>query len=223
MKASIVIPVYNQAQYVRGAVDSALNQTYADREVIVVIDGATDDSLAVARSYGDSIKVVDQPNRGLAEARNAGVRDSTGDVLLPLDADDWIDKEYLRKTVPLMTDGVGVVTTELQYFGEYSGPGWQPRKPTLQMIMVVNCVAVTSLIRRAAFLEIGGYRSRSVLSGYEDWNLWIDLVKRGWDVVVVNEPLFHYRVRSHSLLAEAGMRRDEIIQQIKRLHPDLYS
>ena len=88
---SAIIPNYNYSRYIGEAVESALNQTYKNIEVIVVDDGSCDDSLKVLSAYVDRIKVVSQKNAGVAMARNNGVEVSTGEYVAFLDADDvWL-------------------------------------------------------------------------------------------------------------------------------------
>ncbi|HCU65321.1 MAG TPA: glycosyl transferase family 2 [Rheinheimera sp.] len=90
-KVSVVMPCYNNAAYVRQAVDSVLQQDYPNIELIVVDDGSTDNSLEVLASYGDRIRVIVQPNQGPAAARNNGIRHATGDYIAFLDSDDlWL-------------------------------------------------------------------------------------------------------------------------------------
>lgn len=90
-KVSVVMPCYNNAPYVRQAVDSILQQDYPNIELIVVDDGSNDNSLEVLASYGERIKVVSQPNQGPAAARNNGIRHATGDYIAFLDSDDlWL-------------------------------------------------------------------------------------------------------------------------------------
>jgi glycosyltransferase involved in cell wall biosynthesis len=84
---SVIIPCYNQAKYLGEAIESVLRQSYNNFEIIVVDDGSTDDTQEVARSY-EKVECVVQANRGLAEARNAGMRASKGEYLVFLDADD---------------------------------------------------------------------------------------------------------------------------------------
>ena len=95
---SIIIPCYNQAEYLPQAIESALNQkTGEDFEVIVVNDGSTDNSLEIAKSY-KGIKVISQVNKGLSSARNTGIMNAIGDYILFLDADDnFYEDEYGSK------------------------------------------------------------------------------------------------------------------------------
>ena len=97
-EASVIIPAYNHARFVGEAVESVLLQTAASREVIVVDDGSTDDTARVLAGFGGRIRVIRQPNRGVAAARNAGAALASGDVLTWLDADDtWWPRKLERQ------------------------------------------------------------------------------------------------------------------------------
>lgn len=216
LRASIIIPLYNQAEFVGQCIESALAQTYKNVEVVVVNDGSTDNSLEVAKRY--PVMIVNQVNKGLAGARNAGVMNSTGQFLLPLDADDWIDPTYLEKTVPLMRGFVGIVSTNMQRFGVHDQLLVAEIR-TVDQELKSNFIPVCSLIDRNAFLDTGGYNDAA--PGYEDWNLWIDILKRGWKMAVKSEPLFHYRCREHTMTHEAGARHEELHKIILKCHKEL--
>lgn len=220
MRASIIIPCYNQAEFVAQAIQSALSQTYPDVEVIVVNDGSTDSSFSVMQRFSGQIKIIDQRNKGLAGARNAGAMNSVGDVILPLDADDWIEADYLQKTMPLMSDVVGIVSTDMHFFG-IQNCVIQIKPTTLKEEMLSNRLPVCSLINRKAFLETGGYNPRLSV-GYEDWSLWLDILSRGWRHAVVSEPLFHYRTKAQSMIREAGKHHAELYSDIKKLNSHLF-
>ena len=271
MLVSVIIPVYNQEQYLAQAIESALNQECGnilpndsvDAEVIIVDDKSTDHSLAIARSYWqreedkriirfnksaewlrsenwseeqiikvnrhdrNRIVIVEQPtNMGLPFSRNAGINATFSkngyDMILPLDADDWIELNYLKKTIPLMTkDRVGVVGTWARCFGikDYI---WHTQTPTIEKLMQDNCVPVCSLIKRGALEATGNFYNRQLNSGYEDWNLWLDILKHGWKIEILPEPLFHYREKENSMLKDATKRRPELVAKIHSLHPDLW-
>ena len=96
-KFSIIIPVYNTSKYLDKCLESVLKQTNQDFEVICVNDGSTDDSLEVLNKYKEDVKIINQENLGLSEARNNGVKNATGKYLLFIDSDDYIDKSLLQK------------------------------------------------------------------------------------------------------------------------------
>jgi glycosyltransferase involved in cell wall biosynthesis len=106
VQASIVITSYNYGGYLRAAVDSALAQTYANTQVVVVDDGSSDDSPDVIRSYGGRVTAIMKENGGQASAFNAGMRASTGDVVCFMDSDDLIYPEAVGEAVAAIRDGV---------------------------------------------------------------------------------------------------------------------
>lgn len=101
-RVSVIIPTYNHAQFVVQAVESALAQTYADLEVIIVDDGSTDDTQAVLARYGAEINYIYQENQGLSAARNAGISVARGDYFLFLDADDLVLANKLELQVSIV-------------------------------------------------------------------------------------------------------------------------
>lgn len=227
-KVSIIIPCYNQAEYLSQAIESAVRQDYPDFEIVVVNDGSTDNSLEIAQQF-NGIRIVTQENKGLAEARNTGIREAQGSLILPLDSDDYIDPTYLTKTVPRMEDfRVGIVSTVMQYFG-LQNICIPPRGLSLAVEKSANELPVCSLIRRAAINDAGGYETVVVenqagkkVYGFEDWELWIDIMKHGWKVAVVDEALFHYRLKPSSMVTEASTVREALIREIRRRHPDVF-
>jgi len=218
-KVSVIVGLYNKAPYIGQCFASVFAQTYQRFEVIVVNDGSTDDSYQVAHTW--PVKLFDGANNGPSRARNLAASQAAGDFILPLDADDWIDPTYLEKTVSVCTENVqiGIVSTDMARFGLVNDI-LAARPLTIAEEKNYNEIPCCSLIRREAFLQTGGYNSR--VDGYEDWNLWIDILKRGWKHAVVNEPLFHYRVLGNAANARADEKRDELIRTIKTLHAEIY-
>lgn len=97
---SIIIPVYNVEAYLRECLDSVLAQTCADWEAICVNDGSTDCSLAILQEYASKeprVHIIDQPNKGLSAARNAGIHAAKGEYIFLLDSDDWIVPDALER------------------------------------------------------------------------------------------------------------------------------
>jgi GT2 family glycosyltransferase len=219
-KVSVVIILYNQKQWVGQAIESALAQTYKDVEIVVVNDGSTDDPLGVLGKH--PVRVINKPNGGISSARNAGIAATDGEFIVTLDADDWIAPTYIEKLLPLMEDNVAAACTYIQFFGDNNGV--QPvNVPTLDEELKGNELTCCALFRRSVFEEIGGYCEK--LYTYEDWNMWIDILKRGYDVAVLDEPLFHYRIKNRvedSIALQGRMRHAELLRLIYSLHPDLF-
>lgn len=109
-RLSIVIDNYNYEQFVARAIDSALEQTVSDLiEVIVVDDGSTDRSMAVINAYADRVRIIDKPNGGQASAYNAGFAAARGQLVLFLDADDWLYPDAAAEIIAAWTPGTSKV------------------------------------------------------------------------------------------------------------------
>ena len=93
---SVIVPVHNGARFLAAALDSVAAQDYGSMEILVVDDGSSDNSAEIAASY--RVRLLQQPNRGVAEARNAGVAESSGELLAFLDQDDlWLERKVSRQ------------------------------------------------------------------------------------------------------------------------------
>lgn len=102
---SIVIPVYNAADYLNRCIKSVIGQTYHHLEIILVDDGSKDNSLQICKDWGekdDRIQVIGQINKGVSSARNVGIKNATGDYLLLLDSDDWLVTDACEKLLRCM-------------------------------------------------------------------------------------------------------------------------
>jgi glycosyltransferase involved in cell wall biosynthesis len=200
-KVSVVIPCYNQGRYIEDSIQSVLDQTFDDYEIIIVNDGSTDDETNKLLSifYMPKTKIVHTANQGLVAARNAGIAAACGEYILPLDADDRIATTYLEKGVAIL-DGdpaIGVVYGWAEYFGSRTGR-WELPDFSPVRLLVENMVYCTALFRRRDWQKVGGY-DPAMRYGWEDWELWLSLSELGIGFVRIPEVLFHYRVRSDSM------------------------
>ncbi len=96
---SVIIPIYNTEKYLEDCINSVINQSYTDIEIILVNDGSTDSSLDICNDYklkDDRIKIVNKTNGGLSDARNYGIQNASGDFLFFLDSDDWLKLDALE-------------------------------------------------------------------------------------------------------------------------------
>ena len=115
MKLSIIVPVYNVEKYLPKCLDSLVNQTYKDIEIICVNDGSSDNSLQVLNEYASQdnrIKVINQENLGVSTARNIGIDNATGDYILFVDADDWLELDACT----ILIDHIEKYQSEIIYF-----------------------------------------------------------------------------------------------------------
>jgi glycosyltransferase involved in cell wall biosynthesis len=102
MKISVIVPVYNSERYIKKCIESIINQTYKDIEIIIVNDGSTDGSLNIIQKYQEldnRIKLINQSNSGVSVARNNGIENATGDYIMFVDSDDYIDSTMVDKCV----------------------------------------------------------------------------------------------------------------------------
>lgn len=114
-KVSVIIPTYNRANVVCNAVDSVINQTYKNIEIIVVDDGSTDDTKKVLNKYAGNIKYIKQSNQGVSSARNLGIKESTGEYLAFIDSDDVWHSDKVQKQLDFFNsnknNNIGLVYT----------------------------------------------------------------------------------------------------------------
>ena len=154
---SIVIANYNYGRFLDESIPSALGQSYGNVEVIVVDDGSSDDSIEVAKRH--SVRVIEQTNSGVARARNRGAREARGELLVFLDADDILAPDYVERCWNVLRHAprdVAYVYTEAERFGLQTGPlGTRPFDG--RALFMGNFVPVTTLLRKRAFDEAGGF------------------------------------------------------------------
>jgi|GEM_PF-6028891 len=226
---SVVIPCYGQAQYLSLAVASVVAQTYANWEIVVVNDGSPDDTSAIvagfAALYPDRrIRLIEQENAGLSNARNAGLRVARGRYLLPLDADDALDPTFLARTVEILErePGVSIVHTDVAIFGARRGI-WSTARPfDVTNLANENGLAYASLYRREVWEKVGGYRA-NMTAGYEDWDFWLSAAAAGLRAQHVPEALMLYREKSGaSMLVEARRHDAALRARLMLNHPQLY-
>lgn len=202
MKVDIVIPLYNQVEYVEEAIDSALAQT-VPCDVIVVNDGSTDEGPIVVRSKYPQVKLITQVNKGLASARNTGIMNSTADYILFLDADDILKKNCVERIIEYAekTDA-DVIAPSIHCFGLGEYTTILLDNPTIEDFKDGNRLSYCAGIKRSTLLEVGGYSPR-MDKGWEDLHLWYDLLTRGKKIVTIPEPLMLYRTKETSMWTEA--------------------
>lgn len=122
---SIVVPVYNVEAYLSKCLDSLVNQTYRDIEIICVNDGSTDGSLTILEQYAtmnERIKIISRENRGTSESRNEGIEQAHGEWLMFVDSDDWIEPDCYERVMTVASDTDIVIFSYIREFRNFSAP-----------------------------------------------------------------------------------------------------
>lgn len=208
---SVVIPAYNAAGFIRDALDSVLAQTYRPIEVLVADDGSTDDTAAVAASYGTPVGCLRQANKGPAGARNLALRHARGELIAFLDADDVWHPRKLEVQVPFLVarPTAGLCGSLIAGFRDAAQLDWQDaatdavweRVPHVQIVLRNQFNTSTVMARTRAVREAGGFDED--IFGPEDWDLWRRVMQR-WEAVRLNAVLVAYRVRRGSVSSNAA-------------------
>lgn len=222
---SVVIPCYNQGQFLREAIDSVFNQTHSPVECIVVDDGSTDPATlsTIDRLAESGVRIVRQTNQGLAAARNAGVLSTDAPFFVPLDADDLLAPRFIEKLLPplLRTPTLGYAYSHVRTFGAgehlWTCPDYDPRR-----LLFENLSAATAVVRREAFDRVGGYQTDMVY-GFEDWDFWLALLRADYRGECIAEPLFMYRKHpgGQSMLDNTLRHRAEMVRRMIGHHRTL--
>jgi glycosyltransferase involved in cell wall biosynthesis len=202
---SVVIPAFNAAAFLGQAIDSVLAQSVGEIEVIVVDDGSTDGTAAIARSYDSEVHYVYQTNRGMAGARNRGLQECRGDLVGLLDADDTWMPEKIRKQIDALSASprarvcyTACLVTDRNL--EPIAVELSPRKGSAleDLLLMGNVVGSISspLIERRLLAEVGGFNPG--LSHCADWDLWVRLARKT-EFICLPEPLVTYRQHGGNL------------------------
>ena len=183
MLFSVIVPIYNIEKYLARCVDSILSQSFGDFELILVDDGAPDNCPDICDEYAKKdarIKVIHKDNGGPSVARDFGIEktDKNTKYVYFLDADDLIDKttlECLYWSLETHPDASFAYTTVVNIQGEESL--WE-KYLTVEHEKVENLICISSLVRKEDLIEVGcfGIKEKAM---YEDWNLWLKLIKAG--------------------------------------------
>lgn len=216
---SIIVPCYNQAQYLAEALNSVFAQTLSDWECIIVNDNSPDNTEQVANDFirkDKRFKYLFVDNKGVAVARNEGIKMAEGNFILPLDADDKISSLYLEKAITAFEDDpqIKVVYGNAEYFGDLNGK-WELADYNYQSLLLGNVIYCSGIFRKSDFMKVGGY-SESLVHGLEDWDFWIRLLKEDDKVLRLSEVVFFYRKKAVSRTKELlkGSKMEETQKQI---------
>lgn len=225
---SVIIPCFRQGGYLEDAVGSLVDQTFKDWELKIVIDGCPDNSLEIAtslkRKYKEyDIEVLNKRNGGLADARNFGISHSRGRFILPLDADDRLNCEFLSKFVSKINPQAKnqIISCHLKEFGSREEV-WEPPPFELNRMKDSNIMPYASLYNRELFNLVGGYQV-CLPWGNEDYDFWMSCVDHSPQFHQIQECLFNYRIHSNgSMLSNMDKHKKVVYAMTRILHSNIW-
>lgn len=219
---SIVVPVYNQAEYLPDCLDSIAKQILVPYKVVIVDDGSTDGSGEIADKYADEYNwtVVHQVNKGLSSARNTGIMNCSSDYILFIDSDDTLE-EWAVATIEdaIERHNFDIIAPSLKCFGLNNDEVILMENPQLKDFRIGNRIGSCVCIRRICLLNVGGYSSK-MIHGYEDLHLIINLLTNGLKIMTLPEVLWFYRVKENSMASTAKNHHEELLTQINNDFPE---
>jgi glycosyltransferase involved in cell wall biosynthesis len=220
-RIAVVIPCFNDGSTLREAIESARDQETC--ELVVVNDGSSEPrTIEILRRLEDNgVRVVHQENEGLALARMAGVAATVAPYVYPLDADDRLVPGVLTKLADALDANPdrAVAWGDVQMFGDVDYRWQRSGHLDSWRVIHVNPLPMSSLVRRSALLEAGGWELRG---GYEDWDLWMAFAERGFKGVYVPELMLRYRIHGQRMFVAAAGRHERIYAELRRRHPSLW-
>ncbi|UFH35716.1 glycosyltransferase family 2 protein [Flavobacterium acetivorans] len=209
------------------ALESILNQTVKADEIIIVDDGSGEETIKILKTISSpNVQIIYQENKGVSSARNRAISLAKTDYILNLDADDSFEPTFIEKAVQVLNENenIGVVGCWYKVFGnkERNNNIIKPLGGNVRNFLVKNNALGTSMFRRKCWEVISGF-DENMLYGYEDWDFWISILKDNWEMYIINEVLFNYRIKNTSRDQTAEKIHDyEIKKYIFLKHKELY-
>lgn len=217
---SIIITCYNLGNYLEEAIASVKNYSpLEDYEIILVNDGSSDEKtinvLETIDQNDKYIYVVNQPNMGLAKARNNGIKLAKGKYIIPLDADNKLRPQFIKQTIAILDldDNIDVIFGDAQLFGNKDSV-WKGKPFDIAEMVLNNYIDACAGFRKSVWEELGGYDENMPVMGFEDWDLWLRMAVRGYQFEYVETIFFDYRVRDNSMLSDAWKERPLLLDYI---------
>ena len=231
---SVIVPYFNMGMFIDETIESIKNSTFKNLEIILVNDGSTDPEsrerllqLHSTHSMSEErLKILNIPNAGVANARNAGVRQSSAPFVALLDADDLVGARYYEKAIRVLKtyENVGFCGAWVEDFNSHgrirNWATWNA-EPPIQLIMnQTNC---QSLVYKRVAFERDGWHDSTLNMFLDDWEGVISLLAGGHRGVMIPEALFEYRIREGSIFRSKSELWDINYEKIVRKHRALYN
>lgn len=219
---SIIIPNYNHAQYVGDAIDSVLNQTYTDYEVIVVDDGSRDNSREVIDAFGNKVRAIYQQNQGLSAARNTGINAARGRYIGVLDADDMYEPDFLETLVSALEsrpDADGIYCG-YRFVDHLNNPLPQvearevaPEKLYQALVDGNFLVPESMFVRKYCYDKVGPFDTS--LRALEDFDMWLRITSQ-FKIIYTTKVLTRHRILPGSMSTDPTRQHQNRMSVVKK-------
>jgi len=223
---SVVIPCYNDHEFINETVKSVSQQNYPNMEVIVVDDGSDKKTKNVLQLLSDNgvIHLITQNNKGQSTARNVGIEEAKGKYIFVLDSDDFLGDCFFVEAIKLLesNEGVKLVTcyANLIYCDDTTEI-YKPVGGDLKQFLIKNCALGTSMFRKKDWQLVGKYDEK-MRNGFEDWEFFIRLMNLGGKCEVLPIVGYNYRKREYSTTYKANKVKYELLKYIYLKHQVIY-
>lgn len=223
---SIIVPCYNQSQYLDECLQSVLHQTFTDWECIIVNDGSPDNTEEVAAKWVEKdarFHYYKKENGGVASARNFGIEKATGEWILPLDGDDKIGKQYLELASKEFKNNPKIVYCKANLFGKINVK-WNLSNYSYEEMLVRNHIFCSAFFKKEQWYAVNGYDT-TFIYGLEDWDFWLSILTPNSKVIRIDYIGFYYRKKDISrevLLNESEYKTLISESNIYKKHIDKY-
>ncbi|KQN30881.1 hypothetical protein ASE92_19275 [Pedobacter sp. Leaf41] len=212
MVLTVIIPCYNHGIYIQEAIDSVL--TYQDQliEIIIIDDGSTDvftiNKMEELKSLG--YHIIKQQNSGLSFSRNVGIAAAKGKYILPLDADNKIKANYIRKALPILDNNIAdIVYSKPLFFGDVTEDRiFEPKEFDGTDLIFGNYIDACAIYKKEVWIKNNGYEENLPIQSLEDWDFWLNSYFNNFRFKFIDEELFEYRVLANSMIA-VGQKQSE--------------
>ena len=221
---SVIVPVYNVEKYLSACIDSILNQTYKNIEIILVNDGSTDNSSSICDYYASKfnhIRVIHQENGGLSAARNSGIDVATGDYIAFVDSDDLLHTDFFETLHSLvLKNKADIASVEFKCFHDNSNPDLSEacsgETITLSSDEAIEKILYQNILDNSAWNKLYARHLFSKLRFpkgklYEDMALFYKIFEQTKRVVHKRVPLYYYRLREESITGNFSLRRSDVL------------
>lgn len=225
---SVVVPCYNHGKYIKECIDSILIIGLTNIEIIVINDGSTDNGFT--KSVLDTLsspflKVFHQQNQGLARTRNNAIEMSKGKYILPLDADNYIDKDFLTNGIKLLEENTDIdiaFPDRILVFENNKTKILKTGDFDILELAYKNNIDACAIYRKSVWTSVNGYSEDMPVMGYEDWDFWLKCTDLKFKFHYLKDNYFFYRVLGNSMIKSAILKRDLVTDYLFKNRNNLY-